>query len=200
MKTSTKSISDVTLSSELPLSKYIKVYNNILDINDCNLIVNEYTNSDEWLSAEIATGANLQVRKCDSIPISSQEILQKNIHVRKKIDSMLFEKVSIIVQKYMSDFPSCFLSSDTGYDLLRYKDGGYYRQHSDSFKEQMRTISVSINLNSDYVGGKMAFFDREIQIRGGVGSAIVFPSNFMYPHEIMPIEKGTRYSIVTWLT
>ena len=31
------------------------------------------------------------------------------------------------------------------------------------------------------------------------GSAIVFPSNFMFPHAVKKVEKGTRYSIVTWL-
>ena len=30
------------------------------------------------------------------------------------------------------------------------------------------------------------------------GDAIMFPSNFMYPHEIMPVTKGTRYSAITW--
>ena len=30
------------------------------------------------------------------------------------------------------------------------------------------------------------------------GDAIMFPSNFMYPHEIMPVTQGTRYSIITW--
>jgi predicted 2-oxoglutarate/Fe(II)-dependent dioxygenase YbiX len=31
------------------------------------------------------------------------------------------------------------------------------------------------------------------------GSIVFFPSNFMYPHMIEPITKGTRYSIVAWL-
>ena len=31
------------------------------------------------------------------------------------------------------------------------------------------------------------------------GSAIIFPSNFMYPHEIMPVKSGTRFSIITWV-
>jgi len=31
------------------------------------------------------------------------------------------------------------------------------------------------------------------------GSIVFFPSNFMYPHSIEPITKGTRYSIVAWL-
>ena len=27
---------------------------------------------------------------------------------------------------------------------------------------------------------------------------VMFPSTFMYPHEVMPVTKGTRYSIITW--
>ena len=26
----------------------------------------------------------------------------------------------------------------------------------------------------------------------------MFPSSFMYPHEVMPVTKGTRYSLVVW--
>ena len=36
-------------------------------------------------------------------------------------------------------------------------------------------------------------------IKLGKGSIVFFPSNFMYPHGIQPITKGTRYSIVSWL-
>ena len=201
VKTTSTPIVNATPKSESPLSKYIKVYENMLDIDDCNLILNEYSNTDEWASAMTGEGIeNRSVRNCDTIPISNQEILEVNLDLRKRIDDMLFKKVNSIAQRYISDFPSCFLKSDSGYDLLRYETGGYYSQHTDSFNEKMRTISVSINLNDDYVGGDMAFFDREIRVRGGTGSAIVFPSNFMYPHEIMPVEEGTRYSIVTWLT
>jgi predicted 2-oxoglutarate/Fe(II)-dependent dioxygenase YbiX len=201
VKTKSTPIINATPSSESPLSKYIKVYENMLDVDECNLILNEYANTNEWTLATTGQGVeNRDVRNCDTIPISNQEILDVNLDMRKRIDEMLFKKVNSIAQRYISDFPSCFLKSDSGYDLLRYETGGYYGQHTDSFKEQMRTISVSINLNDDYVGGNMAFFDREIQVRGGTGSAIVFPSNFMYPHEIMRVEEGTRYSIVTWLT
>ena len=30
------------------------------------------------------------------------------------------------------------------------------------------------------------------------GRLIVWPSNFMYPHTVKPVTKGTRYSIVAW--
>lgn len=201
VKVETTPIINATPKSESPLSQYIKVYENILSVDECNLIINEYKNSEEWNGARTGQGVeNKDVRNCDIISISIPCIKEVNPDIREKIDSILYEKVNYAAQKYVGEFSTCFLKSDSGYDLLRYETGGYYEQHTDSFKEQMRTISMSINLNDDYDGGNMAFFDREIQIRGGTGSAIIFPSNFMYPHEIMPIERGTRYSIVTWLT
>ena len=30
------------------------------------------------------------------------------------------------------------------------------------------------------------------------GDIIVFPSNFLYPHSILPITLGVRYSIIIW--
>ena len=30
-------------------------------------------------------------------------------------------------------------------------------------------------------------------------SAIIFPSNFMFPHSVNQVIEGTRYSIITWL-
>jgi len=199
VSTLTNSIINTTLSSDTPLSKYIKVYDNVLDISDCNVILDEYSTTNEWTRALTGSGEISEVRKCDSILISSQSVLEKNVNTRKEIDLMLHQKVANIIKRYVADFPLCSLSSDSGYDLLRYEVGGDFGNHVDSCTEVMRTVSISINLNDDYVGGKMSFFNREIQIKGGIGSAIVFPSNFMYPHEIMPVEKGTRYSIVTWL-
>ena len=100
---------------------------------------------------------------------------------------------------YIKDFPACFLKSDSGYDLLRYQKGGFYREHTDSFKEQTRTVAMSINLNDDYEGGSMAFFNKEVQIRAGAGSVILFPLTSCIP-PIMDVTEGTRYSIVTWFT
>ena len=60
-----------------------------------------------------------------------------------------------------------------------------------------------LNLNDNYKGGDLIFTDqkeKEIKrLKLGKGSIVFFPSNFMYPHGIEPITKGTRYSIVAWL-
>jgi len=184
------------------LASYIKIYDDILTKEECDYIISEYKDAAEWRTSEIGVNGNqnTSVRNCDIINISLGHVIASNQDVRKKIDDILFNKSADAAKKYIVDFPECFLQSDSGYDLLRYQEGGYYIQHTDSFKTQPRTISMSFNLNDDYVGGEFAFFDREMQIRTRPGSVIVFPSNFMYPHEVMPVVKGTRYSIVTWFT
>jgi hypothetical protein len=190
------------LKSVNPLSDYIKVYNNILSKDECELILSEYKNCNDWTSTRVGDEGRLDkdVRNCDIINISIGSIIKNNLEKRKLIDDLIFEKSAIAAKKYVEDFPHCFLKSDSGYDLLRYSEGGYYTQHTDNYKETPRTLSMSIALNEDFIGGELAFFDREIQIRMDTGSAIVFPSNFMYPHEVMPVIQGTRYVIVTWFT
>jgi predicted 2-oxoglutarate/Fe(II)-dependent dioxygenase YbiX len=102
------------------------------------------------------------------------------------------------MEKYQSIHENFQISIDTGYDLLKYNEGNFYVEHTDSYKQQQRSVSCSFQLNDEYEGGEFAFFGRQMMIRSGKGSAIIFPSNFMYPHEIMPVTKGTRYSIITW--
>jgi predicted 2-oxoglutarate/Fe(II)-dependent dioxygenase YbiX len=101
----------------------------------------------------------------------------------------------------MEKYESLNVSEDTGYNLLRYDENQFYVQHTDSDCKNAsnRVISCSIQLNDDYEGGEFAFFNREMLIRSKKGSIIMFPSNFMYPHETMLVTKGTRYSITTWL-
>jgi predicted 2-oxoglutarate/Fe(II)-dependent dioxygenase YbiX len=189
----------IAFTSTNPLADFIRVYDNILTKEECDSIIKEYYNSDEWTSALVGSGQeSTAIRNCDILNVSRPDVIANNQEVRKNIDDLLFKKSFVAAKKYVDEFPTLTLESDSGYDLLRYDVGGFYRQHTDSYKANPRTLSMSINLNDDYIGGEMAFFDREIQIRTAPGSVIVFPSNFMYPHEIIKVIEGVRYSIVTW--
>jgi predicted 2-oxoglutarate/Fe(II)-dependent dioxygenase YbiX len=162
-------------------------------------ILDEYKNSNDWCQTLVENGkVDNKSRNCSGIILSDNEIIDKNYEIRKLIDVELHKQLLKVVEKYSTDFCNFCPSIDTGYQLLRYETGQFYVQHTDSFIQQQRSISCSVCLNEDYVGGEFAFFDREIMIRSTVGSVIVFPSNFMYPHEIMPVIEGTRYSIITW--
>ena len=104
---------------------------------------------------------------------------------------------------YKAKFPKMISSKINQIDLLKYSPGGKYEIHTDHFTTSIRALSIIINLNNGYEGGDLVFTDqkeKEVKrLKLGKGSIVFFPSNFMYPHGIQPITKGTRYSIVAWL-
>jgi|TARA_R100000655_G_scaffold55449_3_gene93484 predicted 2-oxoglutarate/Fe(II)-dependent dioxygenase YbiX len=104
---------------------------------------------------------------------------------------------------YKIKFPQMSSEKIDQIDLLKYSSGGKYEVHTDHYTTSPRHLSIIINLNNDYEGGDLIFTDQyknEIKrLKLDKGSIVFFPSNFMYPHLIEPITKGTRYSIVAWL-
>lgn len=85
------------------------------------------------------------------------------------------------------------------------EEGGYYHKHMDSFLGdpmggEMRKLSTTMALNKskDYIGGEFAIAHSGFQTQKvEQGSMINFPS-FM-EHEVIPITKGVRASLVFWL-
>jgi Rps23 Pro-64 3,4-dihydroxylase Tpa1-like proline 4-hydroxylase len=193
------STNTVTYKSRKPLEDYIFALDNVVPEELCDRILEEYRDCTFWTPTSIGSGnIDNQIRNCDTINISQEVVIKKNFDIRKRIDEDFYVCASNAINEYRKLFPEVASEIDTGYDLLRYKKGQFYVQHTDSFKAQQRSVSCSFLLNDDYDGGEFAFFDREIMIRGPKGSIVMFPSNFMFPHEIMPVISGTRYSIITW--
>jgi Rps23 Pro-64 3,4-dihydroxylase Tpa1-like proline 4-hydroxylase len=180
------------------LKDYIITLDGALTDALCDAVLAEYKNCDDWIPAVTAAGKTDAERQCDNIGVSFDNIIQKNPQIRHNLDKYLFVSAASVIRQYKEKFPTCKIEQDTGYELLRYKVGQFYATHIDSFKDRPRAISCSFVLNNDYEGGEFAFFDRELVYKLKKGSCIMFPSNFMYPHEIMPVTSGTRYSIVTW--
>ena len=113
------------------------------------------------------------------------------------------EEIERLYTYYKIKFPKMTSSKINQIDLLKYSIGEKYEIHTDHYTTSNRHLSIIMNLNDDYEGGDLIFTDqKETEIKRlnlGKGSIVFFPSNFMYPHGIQPITKGTRYSIVSWL-
>jgi predicted 2-oxoglutarate/Fe(II)-dependent dioxygenase YbiX len=181
------------------LADYIQVFENIVPNELCDDILNEFSDEKEWMQTVVGTGReDKNVRSATTIVMSYPHVIEVNKSIRAKLDAKMFSCTAIAIAKYNEKFPLAKIEEDSGYELLRYKEGQFYVQHTDSFKDRPRAVSCSFALNDDYEGGEWAFFNREKIIKVPKGAAVLFPSNFMYPHEIIPVTKGTRYSIVTW--
>ena len=180
------------------LKDYIVVMNNIMPPPVADAVLAEYKDCDDWVPAITVSGKSDAERQCNTIGISFDNIIKNSQEARQKIDGMLFSVASQAIKEYIRHFNDTKIERDSGYDLLKYETGQFYKQHTDSFADRPRAVSCSFMLNDDYEGGEFAFFDRELVYNLKKGSCIMFPSNFVYPHEIMPVTSGTRYSIITW--
>ena len=123
--------------------------------------------------------------------------------LNKKFNDSMYESVGKILQRYQNDFTyftTGLTTEDTGYQHLLYKgsEKGEYRSHVDHFDLHPRVLSCSIILNDNYEGGDFSFFDGEHIIKKQAGSAVVFPSNFCFPHAVTPVTNGDRHAIITW--
>jgi predicted 2-oxoglutarate/Fe(II)-dependent dioxygenase YbiX len=146
---------------------------------------------------EVLSSLNKEIRNVKGHHLSNKD----------SVDIFYFNLIKKEIEKlymyYKIKFPLMTSTLINQIDLLKYLPGGKYEIHTDHYTDMPRCLSVIINLNDNYEGGDLIFTDqksKEIKrLKLGKGSIIFFPSNFMYPHSIQPITKGTRYSIVAWL-
>ena len=53
-------------------------------------------------------------------------------------------------------------------------------------------------LNDDFEGGDFVFWE-EHTVNIKKGSVLVFPALYLFPHEVTPVTKGVRYSLIQWI-
>ena len=85
--------------------------------------------------------------------------------------------------------------------ILDYKKGQEYKFHHDSatetrLGEYYRQISVILYLKEATKGGGTAF--SHLSVKPKPGYALIFPSNWCYPHAGEPVSAGKKRVAVTW--
>lgn len=183
------------------LRPYVVVLENVLSADFCDQLITEFGTSDEWRLARIGGQAEVDrnIRNVDVIDLSQRSTVQKNPKVREIMEQTLFGAGLKAVRHYKALFPFCKIVEGRGFELLRYQTGGFYRTHTDSFKREPRSLACSLSLNDDFGGGDWSFFCGDYTLRPPKGSAVLFPANFLFPHEILEVVSGTRYTVVTWM-
>ena len=88
-----------------------------------------------------------------------------------------------------------------GIQVLQYEKNQEYKFHHDAAdhkerKEFYRTISVIVYLTDDFKGGGTLFPHNSFKPKPGY--ALIFPSNWCYPHAGEPVTEGIKRVAVTW--
>jgi len=129
----------------------------------------------------------------------------KNI---KEINNFIVQNLHSTISEYVEIFKfDWFRNSFSGNNIkfIRYFPGHQMQNHCDHIhalfdgeRKGVPILSIIGILNDDYEGGEFIMFgDKKINTKKG--DLLIFPSNFLYPHEVTPVTRGVRYSYVSWL-
>lgn len=131
------------------------------------------------------------------------ELEVRGLHDQTELLDACRSWVGACVQRYLAEFPQAGVSAISNPRLNRYPPGAMMRPHVDHihslFDGQQKgvpVLTILAALNDDYTGGQLTLCGERIDLRAG--DAIVFPSNFLFPHAVEPVTSGTRYSFVSW--
>lgn len=125
----------------------------------------------------------------------------------------LYPKIEYISQQLNGqfyDFDLWGFNEDMQYTVYEESDEGFYDWHADSYTtiennidlRLPRKMSLTIQLSDpdDYEGGDLEINagGRIIKAPRTLGLAVAFPSYQL--HRVTPVTKGTRRSLVVWIT
>jgi len=185
-------------ANQMDLRGYIAEFRGLLSPLTCDEIV-EWSRSlpddtDAWSGWEPAKSALtnthneiMHTRTCDFTMLDQDH-------------GPCWPNIQTALQHIIEQYPYHHKATEhTGVQLIRYQPGHKFEEHIDHYGGANRTLSSSIVLNQDYEGGELTFWQGQYQVPDlRTGDAVVFPSNFCYPHEVRPVTAGTRYALVVW--
>jgi len=177
------------------ITDYIEFYENILSDDVCDKIM-----AHDWSMRKSTYSNNDGMSKT-----SNERVRMDEVWITKDMPFYDDIKISMMkaIKKYSNYHKNFSCIHHTDFRINKYSEEGFMSEHVDNIHHShgqhygYPQVTILLYLNDDYEGGD--FFVAKEKFKPNKGSAIIFPSNFMYPHEIKSVTKGTRWSIVSWL-
>ena len=182
------------------IMEFAKLYKNALSPKICNQTVKEMNNIEfqEHTFYNPQTGKYMARSGSRELSMSWGDVTTKN-HIN--------DRVGQIAQQYINELNMPWFSKFQAYTHVRfnkYAESKMMALHCDHIhsmfdgeRKGIPILSVLGVLNDDYEGGEFHLINEIINFTKG--DILVFPSNFMYPHKVEPVTKGTRYSYISWI-
>jgi predicted 2-oxoglutarate/Fe(II)-dependent dioxygenase YbiX len=184
------------------------VQSNIIEIKKlvprvlCEKVIAYFNNYSEATVTGGYSGERLKsTRNCEQHDI----VTDQTTFGKRLITQRLVSYIHAARKIYKEKFPYMDAEEVSELQILKYQSNQYnvgYTYHTDfSRHTPTRVLSCSISLNTDYEGGLFEFDlnGQKTKYCQNIGDCIMFPSNFMYPHTVLPVTKGTRYAIISWI-
>jgi hypothetical protein len=183
---------------------YHNVINKELDvINRLEKVVSDASNDYNYSEAMVGYGMKMpEYRDCFDIKFKKTDIEGDSSEASLSLQS-LWQDVYFNKLQAVKDYSKRFNIGELRYwealNFVKYGPGQHFQEHTDHGFSYNCVVSLVGYVNDDYDGGEIYFRNQSLKIKPTAGDLFIFPSNYMYPHQAMPVISGTKYSIVTML-
>lgn len=117
-------------------------------------------------------------------------------------NAWVFEKLLAIISSANNQFFRFDIDHFNAVQISKYEVGEYYHPHLDIGAGVIgnRKLSLTLQLSEEdsYEGGDLFLDFSDYTATHKIGSVIIFPS--FLKHQVKPVTKGTRYSLVAWIS
>ena len=178
------------------MKEWIGNYKHIIDDAGCKSLM-DYPWT--WMPSTYSNGKGVVEKSEERVKMDECWCVEEN-RPYPLLKKSVIEVMNIYAQEMQ--YFSCIHHTD--FRLNRYGPAGFMSKHCDNIHHShgqtygYPQATVLFFLNDNYEGGD--FYVADVNFgKPKSGSAIIFPSNFMFPHEVTKVTKGERWSIVSWL-
>lgn len=143
-----------------------------------------------------------EYRDCVDFKYKKSDLYNDGTEEYKKLAEIwddCYLKQKEVVDDYCAKFNIHSLRYWEAFNFIKYNKGQHFQYHHDHGFSYNCTVSLVAYLNDDYEGGGLHFSQQDIMYTPKAGDVVIFPSTYMYPHRAMPVNEGTKYSLVTML-
>ena len=190
------------------LDEYVLVYEDVVSETLAAELLHEYRESNDWTNYDPAKGGVSDA--ASAISISHPSVTGRGT-ARERLGNDVISALGRTFDRYHERFSRReqglnFLHIDklVGLRLIRYETGQFMKIHTDKYPDaetgalSWPAVTFTINLNDDFSGGELSLLDGELVIKVNARQGIFFPANFLFPHSVEKVTKGTRYALVGW--
>lgn len=166
-------------------------------------VLNDPSNNYNYSEAMVGYAMKIpEYRDCYDFKYKKTDISTDISPASQKLQSLwqdLYEAQLQAVKHYSKAFNIGELRYWEAMNFVKYGPGQHFQEHHDNGFSYNCVVSLVAYPNDDYEGGELYFRLQGLNIKPKAGDLFIFPSNYMYPHRAMPVNSGTKYSIVTML-
>lgn len=201
-------IEEITWSSIEDLGSGILVYRDVLPnsmeiINRLESVLLSEDNNYSFAEALVGYGFKIpEYRDCFDFKYKKSDLEHDTSEASKKLQD-LWEDVYFRQLQAVKHYCKMHNIGELRYwesmNFVKYGPGQHFQEHHDNGYSYNCVLSAVSYPNDNYEGGELYFRLQNLKIKPKAGDLYLFPSNFMYPHQSIPVISGTKYSIVTML-